>query len=97
MQIRSTHFSVGLLGSHKCEDAELRERSHYCSFGSHEIAGVSGMIAHKAAYDVEFSIRKVATVAGWGHFPMQKVEKMRFRMSSEVVWPVRESSAQRAR
>ena len=55
------------------------------------------MIAHKAAYDVEFSIRKVATVAGWGHFPMQKVEKMRFRMSSEVVWPVRESSAQRAR
>ena len=31
------------------------------------------------------------------HFPMQKVEKMRFRMSSEVVWPVRESRAQRPR
>ena len=31
------------------------------------------------------------------HFPMQKVEKIRFRMSSEVVWPVRESRDQRAR
>jgi len=26
MQIRSTHFSVGLIGSHKCEESELRER-----------------------------------------------------------------------
>ena len=31
------------------------------------------------------------------HFPMQKVEKIRLRMSSGVVWPVSESSAQRAR
>ena len=31
------------------------------------------------------------------HFPMQKVVKMRLRMSSGVVWPVRESSAQRDR
>jgi hypothetical protein len=31
------------------------------------------------------------------HFPMQKVEKMRLRMSSGVVWPVRESRDQRAR
>ena len=31
------------------------------------------------------------------YFPMQNVEKIRLRMSSEVVWPVRESRAQRAR
>ena len=31
------------------------------------------------------------------YFPMQKVEKIRFRMSSGVVWPVRESRAQSAR
>src|SRR5580700_9943780 len=29
-----------------------------------------------------------------GYFPMQKVEKIRLRISSEVVWPVSESSAQ---
>src|SRR5208337_2018379 len=32
-----------------------------------------------------------------GYFPMQNVEKIRLRISSEVVWPVRESRAQRAR
>ena len=31
------------------------------------------------------------------HFPMQKVEKIRLRMSSGVVAPVRESSAHSAR
>ena len=31
------------------------------------------------------------------YFPMQKVEKMRLRMSSGVVCPVRESRAQSAR
>lgn len=31
------------------------------------------------------------------YFPMQNVEKIRLRISSEVVWPVRESSAQSAR
>lgn len=31
------------------------------------------------------------------HLPMQKVEKIKFRMSSEVVWPVSESSAHSAR
>lgn len=32
-----------------------------------------------------------------GYFPMQKEEKIRFRTSSVVVWPVSESRAQRAR
>ncbi len=32
-----------------------------------------------------------------GYFPMQKVEKIRFRTSSGVVWPVRESRAHRLR
>ena len=31
------------------------------------------------------------------HFPMQNVEKIRFKMSSEVVCPVRESNAHSAR
>lgn len=31
------------------------------------------------------------------YFPMQKVEKIKFKMSSDVVWPVRESRAARAR
>ncbi len=31
------------------------------------------------------------------YFPMQKVEKIKFRMSSGVVWPVSESRAVRAR
>ena len=32
-----------------------------------------------------------------GHFPMQKVEKIKFKISSEVVCPVSESSAQSPR
>ena len=31
------------------------------------------------------------------YFPMQKVAKIRFKISSGVVWPVSESKAQRAR
>jgi hypothetical protein len=41
--------------------------------------------------------RKTLKINSYTYLPMQKVEKIRLRMSSGGVWPVRESRAQRAR